>query len=31
MAGLEEKQIQDAWVNTDHENVIKQALKKKSS
>jgi hypothetical protein len=31
MAGLEEKQIQDAWVNSDHENVIKQALKKKSS
>ncbi len=29
LAGLPEKQIQEAWVNSDHETVIKQALKKK--
>ena len=29
LAGLPEKQIQDAWINSDHETVIKQALKRK--
>ena len=30
MAGLPEKEIQDAWVNTDHQAVIKLAMKKKA-
>jgi hypothetical protein len=29
LAGLEEKQIQSAWVGPDREEVIKQALKHK--
>jgi hypothetical protein len=29
LAGLDEKQIQSVWVSTDHEDVIKQALKHK--
>jgi hypothetical protein len=29
LAGLPEKQIQDAWVNSDHEAIIKQAVKRK--
>ena len=31
LAGIPEKQIQDAWVNSDREEVIKQALRKKQS
>ncbi len=31
LADLPEKQIQDDWVNSDHEEVIKLALKKKRS
>ena len=30
MAGLPEKEIQDAWVNTDHQAVIKLAMKKRA-